>query len=233
MNPKNIQNLKKVFINIKILLVSISLILASVSGVYAEMSSTNYKIQTDSINFGGSDYGASTNYKIQETLGEEAPGISQSANYQTRAGYRQMLVAEPLFSFTLSANTCVLGTLSTGSVSSCNYDITTTTNAASGYTTTLTADGALRTASAADINNVSDGAVTAGSEEYGVALTGSDRAFADEQGIPTSPSTLTVASNSGSVTNSSVTITNKAAISAATAAGSYSQSVTVVSTAAF
>lgn len=201
--------------------------------VFSEMSSTNYKIQTDSINFGGSDYGASTNYQMRETFGEEAPGVSNSASYQTHAGYRQMLAVDPIFSFTLSANACALGTLSTGSVATCSYSVTATTNAASGYTTTLAADGALRTASAADINNVSDGSVTAGSEEYGVALTGSDRAFADEQGIPTAPSTLTVASNSGAVTNSSVTATHKAAISAATAAGSYSQSVTIISTATF
>lgn len=209
------------------------LFIFSGSTAFSEMSSTNYKIQTDSINFGGSDYGASANYQMRETFGEEAPGISNSASYQTRAGYRQMLVVEPTFSFTLSANSCALGTLSTGSVSSCNYSVTTTTNAASGYATTLTADGALRTASAAVINNVSDGSVTAGSEEYGVALAGSDRAFADERGIPTTPSTLTVASNSGAVTNSSVTVTNKAAISSTTAVGSYSQSVAVISTASF
>lgn len=217
----------------KFLVANLIIVLFFAFSVYAEMSSTNYKINTDSINFGGSDYGASTNYKIQETLGEEAPGVSNSANYQTRAGYRQMLVAEPTFSFTLSANTCALGTLSTGSVSSCNYSVATTTNAAGGYTTTLADDGNLRTGTGDDINDVSDGTVSAGAEEYGVALTGSDRAFADEQGIPASPTTLTVASNSGPVTSSSVTVTHKSSINSSSPAGSYSHSVTVVSTATF
>ncbi len=231
MKKKIIQ--KKIFISAKISLVFIGLILVSFSGVYAEMSSTNYKIKTDSLNFGGSDYGASTNYRLTDTAGEEGVGISYSTNYRDYAGYRQMLVAEPTFSFTLSANTCALGALSTGSVSSCNYSVTTTTNAASGYATTLTEDGNLRTAGGADVNDVSDGAVSAGAEEYGVGLTGADRAFADERGILTTPSTLTIASNSGAVSNSSVTVTHKSAINTATAAGSYSHSLTVVSTASF
>lgn len=141
---------------------------------------------------------------------------------------------ESTFTFTLSSNTCALGTLSTASVSPCNYDITTSTNAEDGYATTIIEDGNLRDGSS-DINDVSDGTVTAGSEEYGIALTdvvGTDRAFTDERAI--TGTAQTVASDAtGPISAQQVTITHKASITATTLAGSYSHIVTLISTGTF
>jgi hypothetical protein len=53
------------------------------------MSSTNYGIEFDSINSGGDDISSSTNYRVQDTVGEQATGFSTSTNYQLQAGYRQ------------------------------------------------------------------------------------------------------------------------------------------------
>ena len=52
------------------------------------MTSTNYGILWDSVNSGGEDTSSSTNFRIRDTLGEMASGMSESANYQISAGYR-------------------------------------------------------------------------------------------------------------------------------------------------
>jgi hypothetical protein len=53
------------------------------------MQSGTYKIQTDSINFGG-EGSSSPNYNLNDTLGEVATGESNSSNYYMHAGYWQM-----------------------------------------------------------------------------------------------------------------------------------------------
>lgn len=87
-----------------------------------------------------------------------------------------------------------------------------------------------------DINDVTDGTVgPVGTEEYGVALTGSDRAFADERAtvsLPrTSPGTpRTIASSSTFGASRATTVTFKMTMSGSTVNGSYSHVVTFVST---
>lgn len=53
------------------------------------MSSDSYRIQSDSINIGGL-YQTSTNYRMEDTIGEIATGISTSTSYKLKAGYQQM-----------------------------------------------------------------------------------------------------------------------------------------------
>ncbi len=55
----------------------------------AAMQSSTYKIQSDTVNFGGAP-GASSTYKINDTLGEVATGNSNSSTYYMKAGYWQM-----------------------------------------------------------------------------------------------------------------------------------------------
>jgi len=186
------------------------------------MSSANYQIKQDSINFGGADQSVSDNYILDDTMGEVGTGFVYSANYWAGVGYRQMLVAEPSISFSLSKNTINLGALSTGSVSSDSHIFTVTTNAISGYAVKLYEDGNLRSG-ANDIDDVGDGAVTAGSEEYGVRTSGTDGQ---------SNSTDTAISNGLILANSSVpvdsratTVTYKASIDGSTAGGSYQHAV--------
>lgn len=52
------------------------------------MTSANYGINWDSVNSGGLDISTSTSYTMRDTVGEQATGDSQSANYQISAGYR-------------------------------------------------------------------------------------------------------------------------------------------------
>jgi len=53
------------------------------------MTSTNFLVNWDSVNSGGLDESTSTNYQVQDTIGEQATGFSTSTNYEIRAGYRQ------------------------------------------------------------------------------------------------------------------------------------------------
>ena len=53
------------------------------------LQSTNYHIQSDSINFGGG-LSTSSNYTLESTAGELASGVSTSSNYALKAGYQQM-----------------------------------------------------------------------------------------------------------------------------------------------
>ncbi|MBI4136361.1 MAG: hypothetical protein HY481_02340 [Candidatus Vogelbacteria bacterium] len=56
----------------------------------AVASSTNYQIESDSLNFGGL-LSTSPNYRLEDTLGEIATGNSSGTTYKIKAGYRAML----------------------------------------------------------------------------------------------------------------------------------------------
>lgn len=52
-------------------------------------SSSNYQLQSDSINIGGG-LSSSTNFRQESTVGEVATGQSTSTNYALKAGYQQL-----------------------------------------------------------------------------------------------------------------------------------------------
>ncbi|HRZ51105.1 MAG TPA: hypothetical protein P5043_03935 [Candidatus Paceibacterota bacterium] len=137
----------------------------------------------------------------------------------------------PTFTFVLSSNTCALGVLTSSSVASCNYNVTTTTNSEDGYATTIIEDGDLRDGSSS-ITDVADGTVTAGATEYGIGLTGTDRSFSDERAITGTAQTI-AADTSGPISAQAVTVTHKASITSAVLAGAYSHTVTLISTGTF
>ena len=70
------------------LVLTVLFVLISNVGSAQVMSSTNYKIQSDSINFSGG-YSSSTNYQIEATAGEIATGESSSGSYTVKAGFQQ------------------------------------------------------------------------------------------------------------------------------------------------
>ena len=137
----------------------------------------------------------------------------------------------PLFvNMAINDVTIELGTLSTASVSSAAQTYTVNSNNQSGITMQVSADAALNDASANTINDVGDGTVSAGAEEYGIAVTGSgitvDAAYiAGDNPIPLSADD--VGSTAASVAAGTLTVTYKASIAGTTVAGSYDQVVTV------
>jgi len=198
---------------------------------FALMSSESYINWMDSLNFGGEETSFSTNYKLQDTLGEVGTGRISSTNYTGLIGFRQA-EADPKMTFTISDTTVDFGTLSVSSVSSDSVTITTTTNAVDGYVTTIYETENLKTGAGSDIDDVADGTVTAGSEEYGIRTSGAaGQMNAADTSIITSPQT--VALYSSWINGSAVTITFKAAISSLTSAGAYSHNVTLISTGRF
>lgn len=293
------------------LLLSVLLVLGFIpkAGWVFAMTSTNYGIAWDSINSGGLDEGSSTNYILQDTVGEQATGDSSSTNYQVSAGYRvfdassqlsfdlytqenSIRIAYTAFSdagktvnvssaasflvgdmigvvendglsesiavgkilsivgltltvdawngspvligalpsggddvvYRLNGSAAQLGTLgsSLGNTSLTATNVSTT--APNGYSVYVSDDGDLRASGSASIQDVADGAVTIGSEEYGwhvfgasATNTASDYAF--------STSTALIQSSSTAATNERIALIYKVSISPSTPAGSYAHTV--------
>lgn len=206
----------------------IAVMLILVPEASALMSSSNYRLYGDAVGTSGGR-GTSTNYIAETSAGEAGTFQGSSTNYTLLSGF-QALQEHPTFTFSISSSSIALGTLSDSSVSSDTHTITTSTNAPYGYTTTVIEDDDL-SASGSDIDDVADGEVTAGSEEYGIALTGTDRAFSDDQALSATP--LAVATRTNWVNGSAITVTYKASIASGTTSGSYSHNVTYVSTGNF
>lgn len=185
------------------------------SASFGVMSSTNYTIFADSIDAGGvlSTGGV---YSLEDTIGESPAGGSASSSvYEVLAGYQAMdwsvLVLD------VDTNTINLGTLSTSAVATSSATLTVTVDATSGYVLSV------GSVSGTSLTAVSDGTVTAGAEEYGLAASGIDAAFADDRAITAG---LNISSSSTLVTYAQTVVTFKAAISSASAAASLSQSIT-------
>jgi hypothetical protein len=100
------------------------------------MQSTNYKIQSDSINVGGG-FSSSSNYVSQSTFGEIATGYSSSTNYGLRAGYQQM--QEVYIAISNAPNVVLSPSISgiTGGTSNGSTTVTVTTDSSAGYSLTI------------------------------------------------------------------------------------------------
>lgn len=100
------------------------------------MESSNYGIQSDSVNFGGG-LSDSSNFSLESSMGEIATGESDSASYTLRAGYQQM---QQVF-MSLTGLTAV--TLSptipgvSGGVANGSTTATVVTDSPSGYSLTI------------------------------------------------------------------------------------------------
>lgn len=142
---------------------------------------------------------------------------------------------DPSITFTLNKTAVSLGALSVSSVSTDTTSFTVNTNAVSGYTTTVTEDGNLRY-SANDINDVADGTVTAGSEEYGMSTSKAGQTIVATSGNNATAidgTNKACASASGPVSSDITTLTLLASMAGSTPAGAYFHTVTVLATANF
>lgn len=101
-------------------------------------TSTNYQLQSDSINFGGG-FSTSTNYQQESTFGELGTGTGTSTNYQLRAGYQQM--QEVYLSMTAPDDVTLSPTLGgiSGGTSNGSTTITVTTDSPAGYSLSIAA----------------------------------------------------------------------------------------------
>jgi hypothetical protein len=144
-------------------------------------SSTNYQLQSDSLNFGGG-FSSSTNYSQESTFGEIGTGRASSTNYQLRAGYQQMqevyIAISAVADVTMSPS---LGGL-TGGTSNGSTSVTVTTDNPAGYYLTYEASTSPAMQSPLDtIDDYDEGvdadfsfAVVANEARFGFSPSGSD-----------------------------------------------------------
>ncbi len=179
------------------------------------MSSTNYTIFADSVDSGGvlSTGGA---YSLQDTVGESPVGSSTSSTYEVIGGYQAMDWA--ILAISIDTASINLGTLSVSTVAASSAVVSVTADAFDGYVLSVAG------VSGSSLTAVSDGTVTAGTEEYGVAVSGPDAAFGDDRAITAG---LNLSSSSTPVDGALTTLTFKAAMAAASTAGARSQSITL------
>jgi hypothetical protein len=102
------------------------------------MESTNYRIQSDSVNFGGG-LGTSTNYRLESTAGEVGTGELTSASYALKAGYQQM--QEVYIAISAAASVLLSPSIPgiSGGTSNGSTTVTVTTDSPSGYALTIRA----------------------------------------------------------------------------------------------
>jgi hypothetical protein len=114
------------------------LLILNVSSAQVRTSS-NYQLQSDSINVGGG-FSSSTSYVQESTVGEIATGPSDSTSYSLRAGYQQM---QEVFISLASTGGVVMSTSLpgiTGGTSNGSTTFTVTTDSPSGYQLTIEAE---------------------------------------------------------------------------------------------
>ncbi len=100
--------------------------------------STNYRIESDSINFAGG-FSSSTNYTLESTAGEIATGEASSASYNLKAGYQQMVSS--YLAMTAPASVTMTPSIPgiTGGTANGSTTVTVTTDSSAGYTLTILA----------------------------------------------------------------------------------------------
>jgi hypothetical protein len=112
------------FIGVGLVMAAAFVFLLWDNAALAAMSSTNYSMVKDSLNFGG-DYSTSTNYRATDTIGDTATGEGlSSTNYELSGGF-QPFDSPGYVTFSVDVGTTspgsagvpvALGSLSTGSV---------------------------------------------------------------------------------------------------------------------
>lgn len=186
------------------------------------MEGGGYQIIADSFSFTSVDQVTGSDYAVFSTGGEVAATSTTGANVVLRGGFQA--ANQGILRLTLSSDSIALGALSETAVANADLTATVSTDSQTGYTLSLAEDGNLRDGSGNDINDVADGEVAAGQEEYGIRTSGADGLLAIDQNLNTGG--RNVAASAGIVTNRATTISFRASRGNGTPAGNYSHRVT-------
>lgn len=120
------------------------LVLTIPLGLHASMTSTNYTIEADSLNSGGTFDSTSTNFQLYDTLGELAIGSSTSTNFEVQSGFQYMIRSS--LAIVLDNTSLSLGTLRPGlgqDSTTSQTLIAVTTDSPAGYTLSTNKDAQL------------------------------------------------------------------------------------------
>lgn len=192
---------------------------------FGAMTGGGYEIYGDTFSASEDSLTSSSGYSLHGTTAEFFAQDTSGGVYTLRGGFQAMEKGILILDFT--TNTIELGTLSLVTVASTTVSSTITTDSLTGYALTFDEDGNLRDG-ANDINDVVDGTVTAGSEEYGIRTIGGGGALVGDTAIVDG---LEVASSIGPENNEETGIQFRAAIGGSSRAGSYAHVITATLTA--
>lgn len=248
------------------------LILISISSIFAhvlfpklilaqeKVRSTDYNIQFPNLN-SGAGIPSSSNYTLNSTLGQTVQGIFSSSGYTVRSGFQYIQTIIP-FTFELSKTLINFNTLTPGTPSTDNMDLTVKAGGAGGYSVKVIENHQLRKST--DLTVIPDtqcdtGPCTESSAEnwtssstygFGYNMQGDDvpgdfatsndyRPFPDES-APDSPATVMTKSevtwdypNNAWPWESIATITYKVNISSTQPAGLYQNVITFIAIPSF
>lgn len=143
---------------------------------YAQvMQSTTYKLQEDSVNFGGAR-SSSPSYSAEDTAGEIATGYSGSTNYKLHAGYQQM--QEVYLSMSTPADVSLSPNIGgiTGGTSNGSTAVTVITDNPAGYSLSIKATSSPALVSGA--NSFADYVPSGADPDYAFSVAGNTSAFA-------------------------------------------------------
>lgn len=187
------------------------------------MEGTDVTIYADSFSFVNAAYTTSTLFSLSLTGGELGATTTSGTIFAVRGGFQG--AERGILTYTVSPSTITLGPMTyAGGVSSAGTIITVSTDSETGYSVSLTEDGNLRSGGN-DINDVSDGEVTAGSEEYGIRASGDDALISGSADRAISGAML-LASSAGEVSSRQTTVEFRAAVDAQTPLGTYGHGIT-------
>ncbi len=221
------------------------------TNLLARMESTNYVIYADVFSAGGLATSSSDLYSLYETIGEAMilSATSTSTLYGLKAGFQE-LYPDQYLTFTVADTQVELGALLASSVSSDTNTLVLSTNAGNGFS--ITVSGLTLTSGANSISAIGAAAAasSAGTEQFGINLAANTSPAVGANPSGTAPigsaagqygtanqfafsSGDTIASASGSVNQTTFTVTYIANISATTQNGTYTTTLTYSATANF
>jgi hypothetical protein len=141
-----------------------------------QMSSTNYQIEFDSINAGGTR-STSDSYTLEDTAGEIATGRSASTNYSMRAGYQQM--NETYLALTAPDDVVMTPAIGgvTGGTSNGSTTVTVTTDSAAGYQLSIFASSSPAMQGETNGGTIADYAPESADPDYTFAFAANEAVF--------------------------------------------------------
>lgn len=186
------------FIGAGLVITAVFAVILGANTAVAAMSSTNYSVVKDSLNFGG-DYSTSANYRATDTIGDTATGEGLSSeNYELASGF-QPYESAGYISFSVKEGTSGpgtsgagvnLGALAVGSVTTSNGTsinsifITAEGNGTGGLAVSVVNDstGLASVSKPSDVITSASATLSAGSAGYGVCVF----SITEDAGSPTS-----------------------------------------------
>lgn len=184
------------------------------------MTGGNFSIYADSFTVVEGDQVSGGVFSLTQT-GDGSSTVSSTGNtFELRGGFEAQ--EKGILSFTISSSTLSFDSLTTTTLAVATTTIRVSTDSETGYSVALSENGNL-TDGTDVIDDVADGDVTIGSEEYGIRTSGSDALASGA--VPISGS-VGIASAAGDVTARETDVGFYIAVSTSTPAGTYSHTVT-------